>query len=911
MSYRFSNDRVKRGLSAFIVGKIVSALAGLAAMVLVVRGLSVPDFAAYSVLFALVEVFTAVSGMGLAHVILRYVPELYATRRPTALRSLLHAAIGIRSIVLVAWLVLAFVAALPLARLINLDDLLPAFKVFLLVVAFRSTMHFLSQVLESTLHQNICQLAFAKSAIGRFAGMLWLLNQGPITLIDVIVLEAICDGVACVILLIGIARVSRQALTDQGKGPDDSSWWTTHRPAVVKFAIAAYAQHLATLPYGSNTNRLVGGALFGDRVMATFGFAQSLYEYFKKYLPTQLLIGLIRPIVVSRYVMNRNFAAAAELCDQALHVNLVFLLGAAAVLIVSGAELLGMLSAGKYGAEAAWLLIALLMLLCLESQRLVLEVLAQTVEKYALMIPSNLFLSASVLLGIALYSLLGSLAFPLANAFAIVWANIWVISRLKMSGQVYRHDWHGTSIAISLFVIAVVAGTAINLLGSDWFLAAGITSVVYSGLYALFLLGRTKAFVTALLGKQTKGVSTTDADRSAVPGSTTNNQAHKRPLQNSLKNEKKMKVGILTMHRVINYGSFMQAYALKRSIEALGHTVEFRDFPKGQPRHIGAKVQQPSFRDTLRKIPKKLLHVPSAMAKRDFRRQLHACFRNECWPLLGAPETPNYDLQADAMIIGSDEVFNYTQNHAFGYVPCLFGHGVQASIIASYAASAGYANWTDVENDGMAIELANGLNKFTHLAVRDANTSALVERCIGRIPELVVDPTLIHDFSDETPTTAVVEPGYLLVYAYEGRMDSENEIQAIRDYAQREGLRVVSAGAFHGWCDENVVVKPFELLRLFADATYVVTDTFHGSIFAMKAQRQFATLIRDESQWGSNSNKVHYLLEQFGMQSRIMFDMSELGIKLQAPAPYVQFDTRLMALQQASKAYLINVFREA
>lgn len=40
----------------------------------------------------------------------------------------------------------------------------------------------------------------------------------------------------------------------------------------------AYLQHLAILPYGGNMNRLVGGNLFGDLVMASFGFAQSLYE---------------------------------------------------------------------------------------------------------------------------------------------------------------------------------------------------------------------------------------------------------------------------------------------------------------------------------------------------------------------------------------------------------------------------------------------------------------------------------------------------------------------------------------------------------------------------------------------------------------------------------------------------------
>lgn len=362
------------------------------------------------------------------------------------------------------------------------------------------------------------------------------------------------------------------------------------------------------------------------------------------------------------------------------------------------------------------------------------------------------------------------------------------------------------------------------------------------------------------------------------------------------------------MHRVVNYGSFMQAHALKRSIEALGHDVEFRDFRAGQARHLGEKVVPPGIFAQLAKIPRKIAKATSTIKKQAFRKQLADCFKNVCWPLLGVPDSPNYDLRADAMIIGSDEVFNYTMNHAFGYVPCLFGHEIDAPIIASYAASAGYANTEDLKRDGMIDELASGFKRMTSIAVRDENTMALVESCTGKAPTMVIDPTLIYDFSSEIPLHPVLEPGYLLVYAYEGRMETDAEISVIKDFARKEGLRVVSAGFFHQWCDENVVITPFELLRVFADAAYVVTDTFHGSIFAMKAQKQFATLIRDASQWGSNSNKVRFLLEQFGMGSRILADISQLTEVLKSPAPYDDFRVRHAALQKTSRDYLTGVF---
>lgn len=358
------------------------------------------------------------------------------------------------------------------------------------------------------------------------------------------------------------------------------------------------------------------------------------------------------------------------------------------------------------------------------------------------------------------------------------------------------------------------------------------------------------------------------------------------------------------MQRVLNYGSFMQGYALMRTIENMGHEVEFRDFKPGTARHQGNKVKKPGVINKIAKIPGKLVKLGNTLQKRRFRQQMNDCFKNHCWPALGVPVEPNFSLRADAMIIGSDEVFNYTQNHAFGYVPCLFGHDIDAPIIASYAASAGYANWQDVLTDGMAEELASGFRKMQHIAVRDENTKLFVQQCTGREPTMVVDPTLIYDFSNDIAKEAVVKPGYLLVYAYEGRMESEVEIKAIREFALKENLRIVSPGFYHDWCDENIVVTPFELLRVFADASYVVTDTFHGSIFAMLTGRKLATLIRETSQWGSNANKVRYLLEQFGMESRILSDIREMPRVLNEPAPYDEFRKRQAEWRKSSMAYL-------
>lgn len=368
-----------------------------------------------------------------------------------------------------------------------------------------------------------------------------------------------------------------------------------------------------------------------------------------------------------------------------------------------------------------------------------------------------------------------------------------------------------------------------------------------------------------------------------------------------------MKIAILTMHRVLNYGSFMQAFALKSVLEGWGHEVEFRDFLPGPARHLGDKaVVAP--RNLLKKLPAKLARLGSALEKARFKSELQAVFEKTAWPLLGVPQAMNTSLRADAFVIGSDEVFNYTQNQSFGYVRSLFGHDLDAPLIVAYAASAGYANAEDAVADGMVEELGAGLKRMAHIGVRDDNTRRLVEHCVGHPVDMVIDPTLIYEFGPHIPAASPVAPGYVLVYAYEGRMDAPDEIEAVKRYARERGLRTVSAGGFQPWCDQNVVLTPFEVLALFRDADAVVTDTFHGSIFAMKARRNFATLIRAKSAWGSNSNKVGFLLQQFGLESRIALRAEDLRLVLESPVPYAAFEARHADWEARSRLFLQRIF---
>lgn len=371
-----------------------------------------------------------------------------------------------------------------------------------------------------------------------------------------------------------------------------------------------------------------------------------------------------------------------------------------------------------------------------------------------------------------------------------------------------------------------------------------------------------------------------------------------------------MHIKILSMHRVINYGSFMQAYALRKVLESMGHQVTFCDFRPGLPRHLGEKVKPIRMRDRFARLPY-ILSTPSKyVEERRFRRELRECYQEHTWRELGISESLNEDYHGEVMIIGSDEVFNYTQNHVFGYVPCLFGHGIAADSIIAYAASAGYATSNDVEADGMQQEISSGLAKFSALGVRDQNTFDLVTRYAKNKPCLVIDPTLLYDFTTEIPS-APIAPGYVLIYAYNSRLDAPDDVANILDFARSKRLRVVSVGFYHQWCEENYVVTPFELLAVFQQATYVVTDTFHGTIFSIKSRKQFVSLLRGENRWGGNANKLGFLLQQLNLQGRINRDLSQLSPHLDLPIDYAQVELLLTVLRKESMCFLVEALHTA
>lgn len=485
MTARYGENRIRRGLMHFLSGKVISAIAGFMAMLLVIRTLSVGDFAAYSILYALVEIVTAISGFGIVHAILRYVPELYGKHYEVSLRHFILGSTVVRTTLLILLVFTFYIFSENVVIHIGLHGAVEEYKLFLVIVVLRSSTHFFSQILESTLHQGVVQIGFTIATVARLMGMVYLLSIGNVRLSDVIWIELVADGVGLLIMLLGVIWVLKSCATKDNSNVEDRQWLHIRTRQVLRFATAAYLQHLAITPYGGNANRLVGGAWLDSRAMAGYGFAQSIYEYIKRYLPAQLLLGIIRPVIVARYSKTRNFGDAVGLCNQVMHINEILIGGIFVILIAGSGGLVTYVSDGKYGAETVFVMAALLVVLILETWRQQLELLVQAIERYALILPSNLLLSLSVVGALLLLPFLSAVAFPVANAIGLVIANIWTQEKLRKCGYVVLHKW---SVAIRVLLavsISIGLGELLRRLGIAWHWLVILSAISYFTLCVL------------------------------------------------------------------------------------------------------------------------------------------------------------------------------------------------------------------------------------------------------------------------------------------------------------------------------------------------------------------------------------------------------------------------------------------
>ena len=357
-----------------------------------------------------------------------------------------------------------------------------------------------------------------------------------------------------------------------------------------------------------------------------------------------------------------------------------------------------------------------------------------------------------------------------------------------------------------------------------------------------------------------------------------------------------MNIGILSMQKIHNYGSFLQAFSLKMQFEARGHHVYFIDILPG--RQVVSSSSEKTCKYLLSKFDK---YFFKRIENYFLSKKMHQIHIQDYESYLDTqkklPENEFFDL----VVIGSDEVFNATGPSPWGFSSQLFGDIKNAKCVVTYAASCGQTTAESAECYGITDELRNSMQNLQLISVRDQNTKKFVEAILGITPLRHLDPVFSGDFDSYIPSVFAKKP-YMLVYAYPNRIYDPKEIVAIKAYAKKRGLDILCVGMQQRWNKKNISASAFELLAYVKNASCVVTDTFHGTVFSIKYNKQFVSIVRE-----SNRNKLGDLLSQFDLQERCVSDVSTFEQAMNAPIDFASVNNIIERERNHTHDYLDRI----
>lgn len=369
------------------------------------------------------------------------------------------------------------------------------------------------------------------------------------------------------------------------------------------------------------------------------------------------------------------------------------------------------------------------------------------------------------------------------------------------------------------------------------------------------------------------------------------------------------------MQRVPNFGSLLQSYGLKKMLEELGHTVFFLDI---EPNPADNRLLQgrcnyfPSEGEpggTLKsKIKKMDRYFLNRLNNKRLARKQNELFEEFGISVLGINDRANSE-KYDCCVIGSDEVFNCLTGAPWGFTTQLFGNVPQARKVITYAASCGATGYEDVPQPARDA-IRRTFEKVDAFSVRDENTRRFVSELTNKPVQEHLDPVLVANFREEIQQAKLPEDlpeRYCVIYSYYNRICQKQDIEEILSFCRRHELTPLTVGAPQMWVRRHLTLDPFGALKVIQNAAFVITDTFHGTIFSAKYAKRFAVKVR-----ASNQNKLEDLIFKIGVQAHRIDSFRELDERFAVENNSAGVHRMVEREKLRTREYLLNnIYKEA
>ena len=368
-----------------------------------------------------------------------------------------------------------------------------------------------------------------------------------------------------------------------------------------------------------------------------------------------------------------------------------------------------------------------------------------------------------------------------------------------------------------------------------------------------------------------------------------------------------MKIGLITIHWANNYGASLQVFATVKTLNKYGDVsvLDYRNSYTGKGMvwiRFGTKL-----RDILRMSKDFFRLFPRYRVIKKFENFSYKYF-NLTSRLENDNDFKNISKQFDLFVSGSDQIWNPKIISEDGIIDThYFLDFVVEKKRISYATSLGSYQYKEEERS----EIISLLNNYNSLSVREKDSSEYLEKLLNKNISHVLDPTLLLnkkewlDALDIQNNNEDLKP-YILVYALMKDPLLKQVIEGIKEVLN---LRVITIDQdpFTNFKNDTHIkdAGPDEFVRLFSQASFIVTNSFHGTCFSINFNIPFIVTTPL-----SSINRIESLLTAVGAKNRITVDGANLSELIQYQINFNVINQKLQELRLASNQYLDNAFKK-
>lgn len=383
-----------------------------------------------------------------------------------------------------------------------------------------------------------------------------------------------------------------------------------------------------------------------------------------------------------------------------------------------------------------------------------------------------------------------------------------------------------------------------------------------------------------------------------------------------------MRIGLIAAYND-NYGSLLQVYATQQVLMEMGHSCEIIVYKK---RKILTQIMR-CFNISLLKMKTDVIfrqlvtrtfytdiYKDVKIRNNRFKefREKNLVFADEVFEEDSLREKicNNYDL----VLLGSDQVWNPINMGTHFFTMELVPDNVYK---ITYAPSFGVSTipWYQEANT------RKYLNRIECISVREKTGAEIIKKYTGRNVKVVCDPTILINkkkWFSVGDRERIVYDNYLFCY-FLG--NNQNQRKLAKEYAQKNSLKIVALQHLDEFIKEDISfadfalydIDPFDFISLIKNATSVMTDSFHGTIFSILYEKNFYSFPRFSNKRKQSTNsRIDNILNIVNLQNRKLTgyeNIEKLCCLDKEVIDYQSVENKLAAFQKYSLEYLESAFR--